>query len=325
MAEDVIWQHGIVPRDDLDVRTLVKAYEAGESAASLARRFEANVWTILDRLRKAGVRIRTYVEQNERRLDLDWRQAKKLRAIVDGLLLGDGSIDRKGLLRVEQARVRQGWLKEVATRLADLGATSKIIKIPPRERVLAGRKIRSSGGHLLYTPAYIELKAERERWYPKGTKHVPADVSFDPCALAYWFCGDGTYDESGALFFCTNSFLRKDVEFLATGLVKLGVEARRIPTPGRPHEHRVAVTQRDSAQKFKELIDVYVPKCCRYKLAHVRPTLSFEKLSDLRRKLTDKQVERLRAARKTNATMPELAAKFHVSVTTLYNALRRDT
>ena len=201
--------------------------------------------------------------------------------------------------------------------------TSKIVQIPPRERILDRRKIKSSGGHLLYTPAFIELKAERERWYLKGKKRVPADVSFDPVALAYWFCGDGTYDTQGALFFCTNGFLKKDVEALAAGLVKLGVAARRIPAPERPHEYRVAITQRDAAQKFKELTEGYVPRCCRYKLAYVRPTLSSEELSKLRRKLTDKQVERLRAARKKGATMTALATKFKVSVTTLYNALRR--
>jgi hypothetical protein len=310
---------------DLDVRSLVSAYEAGESAASLARRFKANIWTVLDRLRKAGARIRTGLEQNERCLDLDATRMKVLRAIVDGLLLGDGSIDRKGLLRLEQARVRKGWLKEVATRLADLGATSKIVQIRARARILEGRKIKSSGGHLLYTPAYIELKAERERWYPKGTKLVPGDVSFDPLALAYWFCGDGTYDKQGALFFCTNGFLKKEVEVLAAGLVKLGVEARRIPTPGRPFEHRIAVTQRDAALKFKELIEVHVPECCEYKLAHVRGTLSSKELSSLRRKLTDKQVERVRTAREKGVSMPEMATKFNVSITTLYNTLRRVT
>jgi LAGLIDADG DNA endonuclease family len=304
---------------------LVKAYEAGESAASLARRFEANIWSILDRLRKAGVCIRTRVEQNARRLELNRKQAAVLRAIVDGLLLGDGSIDADGSLRLEQATVRRGWLKDVAVKLVDLGATSKTIRIPPRQRVLAGRKIKSDGGYMLYTPCFVELKAERERWYPKGTKRVPADVSFDPLALAYWFCGDGTYDESGALFFCTNGFLKKEVEVLSAGFVKLGVEARRIPTPGRSREHRVAITQRDAAQKFKELIEVYVPKCCRYKLTHVRPTLVFEELSALHRKLTNEQVARLRAAREKGVTMPVLAAKFKVSVTTLYNALRRDT
>lgn len=71
------------------------------------------------------------------------------------------------------------------------------------------------------------------------------------------------------------------------------------------------------------LIDGYVPKCCRYKLVFVRPTLSFEELSKTRRKLTDKQIERLRAARARGVTIPTLAEKFNVSATTIYNALRR--
>lgn len=78
---------------------------------------------------------------------------------------------------------------------------------------------------MLYTPAYIELKGERLRWYPRGIKRIPADVSFDPLALAYWFCGDGTYDKHGAIFFCTNGFLKKEVNVLAQGLVELGSSA----------------------------------------------------------------------------------------------------
>ena len=314
-------------RSDLNVKILVKAYEGGESAASLARRFDVNIWTVLDRLRGAGVRVRSRVEQNERRLSLSRVQAQELRALVDGLMLGDGHIDRKGSLRIDQAKVRRGWLTDIAERLTRVGASSRIIRLHARTRLLDnGREIRSTGGNLLYTPTYIELKAERRRWYPRGRKIVPEDVDLSPLALAYWLCGDGTYDKNGALSFCTNDFHKKEVEFLASRLTALGVEARCAPAYERPREFRVMITRRDAAQVLKTKIEHLMPKCCKYKLRFVRPTLSSEERRERRRrKLTLAQCRRIQEARARGASIPVLALRYDVSPPAIYNALRRNT
>jgi Mor family transcriptional regulator len=303
-------------RNDLDVHDLIRAYKAGESASSLARRFKANLSTILDRLRKARVRIRTRAEQKERRLNLDSTQTKKLRTIVDGLLLGDGSIDPRGSLHIGQAPIRQGWLKEIAERLAALGATSKIVSMQPRDGVIRGRKIRSSGGYRLYMPAYIELKAERARWYPKGTKRVPVDMSFDSIALAYWFCGDGTYDKQGALFFCTNGFLKKEVVWLARRLTGLGITARC-----KLHVHgqwQVVITQRDAAVRLKDYIRDHVPECCAYKFQHVRAAIP---RGSLQAKLSAQQAAEVRTRCAVGEKRRALAAEFGVSKTTIYKVI----
>jgi len=315
-----------VRRSDLNVGALVKAYEGGESAASLARRFDANIWTILDRLRGAGVLIRSRVEQNERRLSLSRAQAQELRALVDGLMLGDGHIDRKGLLRLSQARVRRGWLTDLAERLAGIGASSRIVRLPARTRVLDKREIRSTEGHLLYTPAYVELKAERRRWYPRGKKIVPEDVDLSPLALAYWLCGDGTYDKNGLLSFCTNDFRKKEVAFLASRLTDLGIEARCVPVYKRLREYAVVISKRDAAQAMKRKIEHLVPKCCQYNLRFVRPTLSASERGERRRRrLTLAQCRRIQNARAKGTSIPVLALRYDVSPPAIYNALRRST
>jgi hypothetical protein len=86
---------------NLDVTTIVEAYRNGESASSIARRSQVSVWSVITRLRKAGIDIRA--NQQERRLDLTPGPFKEFRALVDGLLLGDGSIGRKGELRLHEA------------------------------------------------------------------------------------------------------------------------------------------------------------------------------------------------------------------------------
>ncbi len=309
-------------RPDLDTELIIADYLAGESAASLARKHSANIWSILNRLRKAGIRIRSNKEQNEKRLNLSNEQSNEFIGLVDGLLLGDAWIDRKGCLRLEQSKRRLGWLDDVSNRLSEIGAQSRIIPIPPRERFLEGRTIKSKGGGLLYTPAYVELQKQRKRWYPKGEKIVPKDANLSPLSLAYWFCGDGSYDKAGALVFYTNSFRKKNVQRLAKRLTKQGAEARCIPTQ-RAGEFNVIITKRDAAQRFKDIIEPMMPECCMYKLQYVRPTLSPKENGRRRQKLTAEQVKDLQESRERGETMASLATKFGVTVGTLYSTLRR--
>ena len=91
-----------------------------------------------------------------------------------------------------------------------------------------------------------------------------------PLSLAYWFAGDGSYDGQGALFFYTNGFMQKHVKLLASRMTTLGVAARCVPVPQRSNEFKIAVTRRDDAQAFKEIIEPHLPACCRYKLKYVR-------------------------------------------------------
>ena len=220
-------------RPDLDTDAIIADYVAGASASSLSRKYKANIWSILDRLRKASIRIRSNKEQNEKRLDLSSQKHSRLVEIVDGLLLGDGSIDPKGSLRLEQAHVRKGWLEDLSKKLDEIGVEWRIVPIYKRTRVLDGRVLRSGGGSLLYTPCYVEIQEQRSRWYPRGVKVVPTDVVLSPLSLAYWLSGDGTGDEAGSLAFYTNGFSKSEVRRLALGLTSQGVEARCVKATQR--------------------------------------------------------------------------------------------
>lgn len=301
-------------RPDLDIALpdIIEEYESGSSAASLARKYQANIWSILTRLRGAGVPIRSNKEQNEKRLNLDDRQNEKFVSIVDGLLLGDGRIGEKGLLRLEQSKKRLGWLEHVAFNLSTIGADTRLIPIPPRERELEGRKIRHKGGGLVYTPCYVELQEQKKRWYPEGKKIVPEDVVLTPLSLAYWFCGDGSYDKSGSLVFYTNSFRKENVERLARELTLLGVEARCVPAQ-RSNEYTVSVTKKEAACRFKEIVEPHMPECCMYKLQHVRPP--FKNRSGT---LTFGQAEEIRARHsKGGITQRLLAEEYEVTPQTI--------
>lgn len=308
--------HEHIPLDELKA-----AYQEGQSSLTLAKRYGVAVWSILHRLRKMQVEIRP--DGVRQTLGLTSDQRVVFRTVVDGLLLGDGSIcTTKPSMRFEQSEPRRGWVLETRDLLRTLGVSCNTTEIPEKTKVIEGRLVVKKPSVVLFTGVTEEIRAERQRWYPKGKKVVPPDVDLSPRSLAYWFSGDGSYDKAGALIFYTNSFSRKEVQRLAVGLQALGIDAHCVPAQ-RPREHKIVIAARDSAVRFKALVGPYMPECCLYKLQHVRPTLTSEQLSSIRRKLTPGQVEELLAARKRGEAAPELAAQFGVSVSTIYNILRR--
>lgn len=162
---------------------------------------------------------------------------------------------------------------------------------------------------MLYTPAYVELQEQRERWYPKGKKRVPGDVRLTPLSIAYWFCGDGSYDKQGFLTFYTNSFLKRETEQLAQGLRELGIHARCCPA-ARRREWVVRITRRDEALKFREMVGDHVPSCFRYKFAYVRAAIP---PGSTTAKLTLEEAEEIRQRTRNGETQTALAKEFKVS------------
>ena len=228
-----------------------------------------SVWSIITRLNSAGVHVRSNKEQNEKKLNLTEDQKPLFMGIVDGLLLGDGQIDRKGLLRLEQSNLRYCWLDVVTDQLSTIGGTSHIIPIPPRIKIIEGRKVYKKPGSLLYTPAYVELQEQRKRWYPDAEKRVPRNLDLSPLTIAYWFAGDGTCNTNGILVFCTNGFVKEDTEYLAESLCKLDIESNIMNTC-REGQFTIGIYKIEDVLRLKDMIEPFLPECCKYKLRFVR-------------------------------------------------------
>ena len=249
---------------------LVDAYTAGEGASSIARRCGVSVWSVITRLRKAGVEIRT--NQNERRMGNPTSTLTFLE-VVDGVLLGDGSIDNKNIFHMSQTESRVGWIRLIADHLQQVGSESKTFSVAPRTRILEGRLIVEKPSVHLYTPAYVEMKAQRERWYPGGKKAVPQDLRLTPVAIMHWLCGDGTAHGTNGLNLHTNGFTETDVVFLIERLrVDMGIETTMCRTT-RKGQFSIGIHRKDEAVKLRDLVLPLMPVCCMYKLDDVRPTM----------------------------------------------------
>lgn len=270
-------------------------------------------------LRPSEDAVRTRISLTAHQLALAPSRARRLRAIVDGLLLGDGSMSTSGVLCISQARVRKGWLSDIKQKLAAVGVCAKISKYSAKNSVIAGRPVRSSGGYTLRTLTYVEFKSERRRWYPAGIKIVPIDVDLSPISVAYWFCGDGTMTRHGYLNFCTDGFRRRAVMFLAMRLVSNGITAHcgraGYSNNIRRWRYQVRICRRDAACALKKMIYAYIPRCCRYKFRFVRPTLL-----QRNRKLTNRQVNSIRLSAMTDKTAIKFARRYGVSTTTVQRA-----
>ncbi len=254
-------------KKQIDVAALIASYEAGESAMNAARRLNVSVWTIISRLRSCGVAIRSAREQNARRLPHGLNA--RLIETLDGLLLGDGSIDRKGgFFRIEQGVDRAEWIDELQAEFVSLGLDVVATPMRSRERMIEGRRVRYRGGVLLRTASYRELREVERRWYGQSGRTVPADLRLTPRAAALWFCGDGTYNSQGGLTLCTQRYKRSDVDRLRQLLFdNFAVESLRL-------RHRkawtIVINRAAMAVRFSQVIRPFMSPCCLYKLRFVQ-------------------------------------------------------
>lgn len=303
----------------LNTAAIVAAYEAGQSAKSLARQHHVSYWTIRNRLQAAGIVLKSSAEQLRKVLNLDPANTVAFEELVDGLLLGDGSIRQEGALSLSQSVRREGWLEQVTRELIAVGASSQTSKpkVPPISTV-NGQTIVGGPKRVLSTPAYVELQAQRQRWYPDGTKHIPGDLRLTPRSLAHWFAGDGTYDPHGYLYFCTQGFPDDEIQWLADQMtLRFGIETALKPTQ---LTHRVgyviAVTRRDNAMVLRRIIEPYLPDCVRYKLRYVRGLASVSDYS-FNKNFTAVQIREIRERHRAGENYSRLSQSFGVTSRTI--------
>lgn len=114
------------------------------------------------------------------------------------------------------------------------------------------------------TKTHPDIKNQRQRWYPNGTKIVPKDVIIDPICLAMLYIGDGhIHKVKGNITISTLSFSEKENNFLSEKMFKnLGVKSRVISMKDR----YCLYFSRPNAVEFLKIIGNKSPvKCYDYK------------------------------------------------------------
>lgn len=251
-----------MPKLLLDPKFVVSEYLSGKSAAKIARENGCSVWSVIERLRNEKIVQRPNNVPHS--LNLSENDKTKFLSLVDGLMLGDGSIHKKGYIQVHQHVKRLGWLEQIQQEFATINCVSKIHKLKPKKNpaFIDGRQIMTGEHYGLYTQAVIELREQRKRWYPNG-KIVPKDVFINDLSTAMWFSGDGTHN-GYSLTFCTQGFTKECVDMLHTKLNdKFCIKSTF--REHRENQYVVSISNKKDSLKLRNAVIKNIPECCLYK------------------------------------------------------------
>jgi hypothetical protein len=181
----------------------------------------------------------------------------KLREIIDGLLLGDGSLVTKKdlvsayLMFVNKYRDVVDWINKLLFSCGVKGFVKQI----------------KSGYYLYESRSYREFLKEYLRWYKNGKKKIPQDIKISKLSLLLWYLGDGSLATYKAklknkiyiiqwIRFSTQGFSKEENEFLAKKLKSLGFEAKVSYTSKAKNQTIIGIYS-DNVKKFLD----YIGKC----------------------------------------------------------------
>lgn len=134
-----------------------------------------------------------------------------LKEIIDGEMLGDGSLEMSKVGVAPNARFCYGtscmeYIVYIRKQLGLFGTSEIVTGTNNREGSIT---------HKFRTMNNPSLTNIYNRWYPEGKKIIPKDLELTPLVIKHWFLGDGSLRQhSGGIVLYTNGFEVSDVEFL---------------------------------------------------------------------------------------------------------------
>jgi len=184
----------------------------------------------------------------------------EVRDFVDGLLLGDASIQKGSshATRLTQrfARKFDEWAKQIQRKLKSFGIESTLSYGSTFDKRTKKRYYWVQ----LQTKFYPEFKIFQRRWYPNGKKEVPNDLRLKPITLENWFLGDGSASRAGPngarLKLSTDSFSEQSVAKLKEKLEEIGFNFHI-------SNNQLWLYKKSDIERFQSLIKF--PICFQYK------------------------------------------------------------
>ena len=225
------------------------------SMSEIAKKYGCSTSTIASTMKRNKIPSRSLEEAQLSCLVKKSRDAvfdSELKAYLDGLILGDGTLDKgkySTSFRIDQRKDRLEWLLSISKELAKHNVQSRIINVKHNK-------------HLLETKCYTQLNGTYQRWYPNGKKVVPKDLVITSATFANWYLSDGSLIHHAYILLCTDAFSREDVDFLITLLNKhFGVDGKLAIWNRR---NRIRFRKHDSIKLLK-IIEPFKTHCFAYK------------------------------------------------------------
>ncbi|MEI6421887.1 MAG: hypothetical protein WCP55_06680, partial [Lentisphaerota bacterium] len=218
---------------DLIVRYYVDELKPSTEVAKIFE-IEHNIITtpgkILQLCKKLNI-VRTRSEAvsiSKRTLSYDSIMTNEIQNVIDGMLMGDGSIvvnENTKVGRFSIGSVHEEFAQYCSSFLKMYGAS-----VPAFDRGTKGR-----GMWNVQTYSHPDFYAQRQRWYPNGIKAIPQDIVFTKIFMIMWYLGDGCLssgnekNNSRYLYFSTNSFSKESLETIVVPkFEEIGVEVNKV-------------------------------------------------------------------------------------------------
>ena len=145
-----------------------------------------------------------------------------MKELIDGLLLGDGSLDK----RAKNARYRHSckhkeYIEYVIKQLHEFGVFTETI-YDKDNGYKTGRVFQC------YSKVHNDLTKHYERWYKNKKKVLPPDLKLTPLVLLHWYIGDGGFDSDKGylrqISIAAHSFSFNEREILCEKLREFGLK-----------------------------------------------------------------------------------------------------
>lgn len=172
--------------------------------------------------------------------------------ILQGSLLGDAYITKRGQIQFEQSENQKEylfWKHEVLQTIS----YKNIVTVSRFDKRFAKTYI----SYRFWTRQYF--LDWRTRWYVNGRKIIPRDIQFTPLVLAVWYMDDGCYSDHKCII-STDNFVLEDILFIQNLLFKTYGLKTSIKNKTK------ILIRKESQNNFFQLIKPYIISNLRYKI-----------------------------------------------------------
>lgn len=206
-----------------------------------------------------------YMLRNPQRSENVLYSKDQVSALI-GTLMGDSSIGKQGQLTCQHSDTQEDYINLKAKLFGGKVAG------PIKQTGFGEGKFK----YVMHAPVNAQTRKLRELMYDSSGKKTVANIlhMIDEKALAFWYMDDGSIDNAENARLSTNGFSVED-----NGLIKhtlkqkfdldVVIDEKKVVYEGQERRYPSLRMNKDSSQKFFEMISQFIPAFMKHKLPSV--------------------------------------------------------
>lgn len=195
---------------------IIKKYTGGLSMPQIAKEYNVRHQSIDKLLKRNNITLRDRKEAINFRCANDTKLPNSILEMIDGWLLGDGSIIDRDTQQCyfQHSSKHEEYIRYVEKIFSGEGLSCHVGKYLSKNS--------STYFWQLATQRTIQLKEIYDRWYKNRVKIVPADLELTNSTIKNWIMDDGSLDKrDGILSLHTNAFTTDECWSLVSKLYNI--------------------------------------------------------------------------------------------------------